>query len=209
VQAVCFDLSQYGSVPEIAGVDRVGLIGDLVELKNHLLAIELTERLRDRGEKVSLLMVGRDMSDNVPRTKTYSKRVREITAATPGVELTSSTPEAMPDVIARFELLLHISTVPESFGRVCVEAMAAGRPVVAYDHGGVSELIDHARTGLLCPPGDVESVERALHELLQDRGRSTQMGRTARVVTLDRFDQRPDRRDTVGDALAEFAIENR
>ena len=108
--------------------------------------------------------------------------------------------------MGRLDVLLAISSVPESFGRVCVEAMAAGRPVVAYDQGGVSELIDHGRTGFLCPPGDVEAIVGALAALVSDPRRAVAMGAAARDDALARFSAAPGRCDTIGDALAEFAI---
>lgn len=209
VVAVRFDLSHYAAVKEIEKVRTIGLVGDLVELKNHLLAIDLSKRLLDRGEKVSVLLVGRDMSRNVPRTKDYAERVRRAVAQAPDTELITSAPDAMPGVMAQIDLLLHVSTVPESFGRVCVEAMAAGRPVVAYDHGGVSELVDDGATGFLCPPGDSDSVERAILKLLHNRQLGVAMGRTARENALARFGEHSDRRDTIGDALADFAIGHR
>src|SRR6202035_1898553 len=100
-------------------------------------------------------------------------------------------------------VLLHVSTVPESFGRVCVEAMAAGRPVVAYDHGGVSELVQDGRTGFLCPPGDRAAVAHALRRLVATPQLGAEMGTAARSCALERFGERLDRRDTIGDALAD------
>ncbi len=209
VRAVRFDLSRYASVKEVERVHTIGLVGDLVELKNHELAIDLAKRVREYHEEVAVLLVGRDVSRNVPRAAEYAERVGRKVVSTPGVELISSTPEAMPEVMARLDVLLHVSTVPESFGRVCVEAMAAGRPVIAYDHGGVSELVDDGRTGLLCPPGDSEAVARALLRLLRNPQLCADMGRAARSAAVERFGERPDRRDTIGDALADFAIGER
>jgi glycosyltransferase involved in cell wall biosynthesis len=206
VLAVRFDLSRYAAVKEIEEIRTIGLVGDLVELKNHLLAIELSKRMLDRDEEVSVLLVGRDVSANVPRTKDYVERVRRAIAATPSTKLISSAPEAMPSVMSQIDLLLHVSTVPESFGRVCVEAMAAGRPVVAYDHGGVSELVEDGTTGFLCPPGDPDSVERAILKLLRNPQLGAAMGQAARESALARFAEHPDRRDTIGDALADFAV---
>jgi glycosyltransferase involved in cell wall biosynthesis len=209
VRAVRFDLSRFASIDAVERVCTVGLVGDLVELKNHLLAIDVAKRLRDQGEDVSVLLVGRDVSRNVPRAANYGEQVRQAVADTPGVELLASTPEEMPKLMARMQVLLHLSTVPESFGRVCVEAMAAGRPVIAYDHGGVSELVDDGRTGFLCPPDDSESVVLALMKLMRDPSLCAEMGRAARTHALERFGQRSDRQDTIGDALADFAIANR
>ena len=209
VRAVRFDLSRYAAVPVAERVGTLGLVGDLVELKNHLLAIDLTERLRERGQDVSLLLVGRDVSRNVPRAAEYADRVREAVERSPGVELVSSTPAGMPETMARMDTLLHLSSVPESFGRVCVEAMAAGRPVVAYDHGGVSELIDDRRTGFLCPVGEPGSVLTALTALLEDDSLCAHMGATAQSEALERFAEQPDLRDTIGDSLADLALEDR
>jgi glycosyltransferase involved in cell wall biosynthesis len=208
VRGVCFDLSHYGRIAPAEHVRTLGLVGDLVELKNHLLAIDLTRRLRDRGREVSVLLVGRDVSGSVPRAAEYAGRVRSEVAAAPDAELVSSTPEEMPQVMAGMDVLLHLTSVPESFGRVCVEAMAAGRPVIAYDHGAVSELIEDGRTGFLCPAGDSDAVERALLKLIEDPRLCADMASAARSSALERFGAQPARRDTVGDALADFAIAN-
>jgi glycosyltransferase involved in cell wall biosynthesis len=57
----------------------------------------------------------------------------------------------------------------ESFGRVLVEAMACGAPVVAAESGGITEIIRHQRDGLLVPPGDVEKLQTVLTSLLGDQ----------------------------------------
>jgi glycosyltransferase involved in cell wall biosynthesis len=208
VRTVRFDLSRYARIEATERVETIGLVGDLVELKNHLGAVDVARRARSCDKHVSLLLVGRDVSANVPRAAAYAKRVQAEVVATPGVELVASTPEAMPEIMARIDVLLQLSTVPESFGRVCVEAMAAGRPVIAYDHGGVSELVDHGRTGFLCAPGDVDAVATELITLIEDPRLCAYLARTARADALQRFDVRLDRSDTVGDAMADFAFAN-
>ncbi len=209
VRAVRFDLSRYAAVPAAKQVRTLGLVGDLVELKNHLLAIDLTGRLRASGEDVSLLLVGRDVSKNVPRAGEYAERVRRAAERAEAVELVSSTPAGMPETMARLDVLLQLSSVPESFGRVCVEAMAAGRPVVAYDHGGVSEIVKDRTTGFLCPEGEPESVLDALRALLDDPSLCTRMGVAAQSDALERFAEQTVLRDTIGDALADLAFEGR
>jgi glycosyltransferase involved in cell wall biosynthesis len=70
-----------------------------------------------------------------------------------------------------------------------LEAMAAGLPIVATDVGGVSSLIEHERTGLLIPPGDVTAMSDALARLRDDaalRRRLSRAGRkTAELYTWD------------------------
>jgi glycosyltransferase involved in cell wall biosynthesis len=52
-------------------------------------------------------------------------------------------------------------------GRALVEAMAAGRPVVASNVGGIPAIVEDRRTGLLVPPGDVVALAAAIDELLR------------------------------------------
>ncbi|MCD6519067.1 MAG: glycosyltransferase [Anaerolineae bacterium] len=86
----------------------------------------------------------------------------------------------VPQVLAALDLLVHCSVVPEPFGRVIIEAMAAGLPVVAYNHGGPSEIILHQETGLLVPPRDVRSLAEAVGLLLGRPEWARALGRAGR-----------------------------
>jgi glycosyltransferase involved in cell wall biosynthesis len=65
---------------------------------------------------------------------------------------------------------------------VCLEAMAAGRPVVASKAGGLAEIIDDGRNGLLFEPGDHASLARNLERLLDDDEFRGRIGREARAT---------------------------
>ena len=70
--------------------------------------------------------------------------------------------------LARLDVLVHASVVPEPFGQVVVEGMAAGVAVIASDAGGPAEIIERERSGLLVPPGDVAALAAALQRLAGD-----------------------------------------
>jgi len=70
---------------------------------------------------------------------------------------------------------------------VVIEPMAYCRPVVGTDSGGIPEIIEHGRTGLLVPPRDPESLGRAILELVQDEEKRRTIGRAARRTVEDRF----------------------
>lgn len=91
------------------------------------------------------------------------------------------------DVLAAAEVVVHCSTTPEPFGRVVVEAMAAGRPVIAADAGGVPEIVDAERTGLLVAPGDPEALAAAVGRLLDDPEATAELGRRAGEAVAARF----------------------
>jgi glycosyltransferase involved in cell wall biosynthesis len=70
--------------------------------------------------------------------------------------------------LARLDILVHSSVIPEPFGQVVVEGMAAGLPVVAADAGGPAEIVTPAIDGLLYPPGDVDALASELRRLAAD-----------------------------------------
>ncbi|MDY1005450.1 glycosyltransferase [Curtobacterium sp. CFBP9011] len=83
--------------------------------------------------------------------------------------------------LARSSVVVHGSRAPEGFGQVVVEAMAAGRAVIATAAGGPSEVIRHGVDGLLVPPADVEALAGALRFLLVDPARRAELGAAARA----------------------------
>jgi glycosyltransferase involved in cell wall biosynthesis len=72
------------------------------------------------------------------------------------------------------------SIVPEGFPLVALEAMAAGRPVIASRTGGLPEVVVDEETGLLVGPGDVGELQRALERLLADESLRRRLGRAGR-----------------------------
>ena len=75
-----------------------------------------------------------------------------------------------------------------------IEAMAAGLPVVASAVGGVPEMVEDERTGLLVAPGATTALADALARLVGDRTLREQMGRAGRENALERYDLPPFRR---------------
>lgn len=82
---------------------------------------------------------------------------------------------------ARASLVAVPSMWPEPFGIVGLEAMASGKPVVAFDSGGIREWLDDGRTGRLVPTGDVKALGAAIGELLGDAEARARMGEAARA----------------------------
>lgn len=70
------------------------------------------------------------------------------------------------------DVIVHASTLPEPFGRVIVEGMLAGRPVIATAAGGVGEIVTDGQTGVLVPPGDAAAIARAVQALRDDPSRA-------------------------------------
>lgn len=77
---------------------------------------------------------------------------------------------------ARCDVAVHGSVLEEGFGQVVVEAMAAGRPVVASAAGGPSEIITHGVDGLLVTPGDLDALTSAMRRTALDGALRTRLG---------------------------------
>ena len=85
--------------------------------------------------------------------------------------------------------LCRVTAVPsleEGFGVTALESLALGVPVVASRIGGLPDVVDHGRTGLLVPAADPPALARALHDLLADDARRRRMGGLGRR-SADRF----------------------
>jgi len=95
--------------------------------------------------------------------------------------------EDVSDLLEEAWVVASPSILPESFGLILLEAMAAGRPVVASDHGGPREVVADGETGFLVPPGDDTALANALQRILGDRGLAREMGSAARKRARERY----------------------
>ena len=89
--------------------------------------------------------------------------------------------------IAETDVLLSLSNFRESFGRTVLEAMAAKRPVVVYDHGAPPEFVRDGETGFVVGVGDIEGVANAVLRLANDRDLKVKMGARAQDEVTIKF----------------------
>lgn len=85
------------------------------------------------------------------------------------------------------QLLVVPSRWPEPFGMVGVEAMARGRPVVAFDTGGIREWLHDGENGLLANPGDVSDLARNVLNLISNHGERQAMSQRASESVRQNF----------------------
>lgn len=97
--------------------------------------------------------------------------------------------DEITDLFASSTIAVFPSTW-ENFPNVCLEGMAAGRGVIGSSAGGMAEIIEDQKTGLLCPPRDHAALAEAIVSLLKDPERHRRLGSAARD-SLVRFG--PDR----------------
>jgi glycosyltransferase involved in cell wall biosynthesis len=163
----------------------VGHVGRIVPWKGQLEFLEAFARLAGRHPEVHALVVG-NRSDGADA---YERRVVER-ASSPDlagrVTLTGFRPD-VAEVLKLCAAMVHSATSPEPFGRVLIEAMALGLPIVASASGGPLEIVDPGVTGFLVDPRDPERVAGALEGLLRDPELRSRMGRAAVERARSRF----------------------
>lgn len=96
--------------------------------------------------------------------------------------------EDMPAALLISDVVVNASTGPEAFGRVVIEAQAMARPVIATDHGGAVETVEHGITGWRVPPTDPVALAGALdHVLGMNQDTRAALGRHARAAVSARY----------------------
>ena len=94
----------------------------------------------------------------------------------------------IPQLMSACDLIVHTSIAPEPFGRVIVEAMLCGKPVVATAAGGVTELISHYHTGWLTIPGNVSDLAATINQCRQQIEMTQQIAIAGKNSAVRRFD---------------------
>jgi glycosyltransferase involved in cell wall biosynthesis len=98
--------------------------------------------------------------------------------------------EHMGDYYLAADVVVVPSRLPEPFGRVAIEAMAHSLPVIAARHGGLVEIVEHGRTGILFEPNNVSELSGALRLLLNDASLRARLGVAGQARQRDLFSVR-------------------
>ncbi|WLP56593.1 glycosyltransferase family 4 protein [Agrobacterium fabrum] len=159
----------------------VGLFGRLSEWKGQHVFLDALAAM----EGVQAVIVGGALFGQ----EAYEARIREqaLRLGLDGRVRFLGFRSDVPELMASMDAVAHTSIVAEPFGRVVVEAMMCGRPVVATRGGGVTEIIRDGETGLLVTPGDASALAAALGTILSDPALAQRLGQSGREDVSDRF----------------------
>jgi lipopolysaccharide heptosyltransferase II len=146
---------------------NVGIIGRITPLKGHLYFIKAMAKVAKSIAGLKIWIVG-----DTPASKHAYKEELKILVKRLGLEHSTQflgTQKDIPGVLAHLDLLVMATTTQEAFGRVIIEAQAAGVPVVATKVGGVVDIIEDNKTGLLVPPADPQSLAEAVIQIFNNK----------------------------------------
>lgn len=163
----------------------VGIIGNIDRWKGQLVVLKAIKEIKLRYPDIKCLFVGKV----VMRAEQYKEELdRYIVDNDLDNNIIFTGPrDDVPNILSVLDVVIHGSIEPEPFGRVLLEGMAAGKPIVASNAGGPIEIIVDGETGLLVPMNDPQRMAEAITELLSDRKRALEMGRKGRQRLIEMF----------------------
>jgi glycosyltransferase involved in cell wall biosynthesis len=172
----------------------VGLIGRFTPWKGQEFFLRLAQAWVQKNPHGHFMLVGQAFNEE----QGFETSLREFVKAHSLGHRVHWVPfqENIAGVLGELDALVHTSLRPEPFGRVIIEAMAAGVPVIAARAGGVPEILTDGVDGLLAGPGDLASYLGQLERLIHSRPLAEGLAAAARDTVRRRF--------TVGRVRAEF-----
>lgn len=162
-------------------------VGAIVELKGVVHLVRAFREFHQQIPKSSLVLVGGKNLWLDAGSDAYYDQVVMESAGLPVSIVNRASYEEMPDYYAMGDILVCPSTGSDVAPLVIMEAMSAGKPVVASRLGGIPEMVSDGETGYLVTPGDSSSIREKLIELSQDEDLRTSMGEKGRKVAEASF----------------------
>ena len=165
----------------------VGLVGRIVKGKGHKEFILASKEVLKYYPETKFAIIGDAKGD----TDEYYKEVRALVKEE-GIEkniIFTGWREDIKNIIADLDILVQATTTfPEGFGLTIAEAMAIGKPVIATNIAGPSEIVLDNKTGFLVPPGDIKAMAEKLIYFLENNNIAKDFGLQGRKRAEDLFD---------------------
>ena len=165
----------------------IGMVGNIKEWKGQLVVAQAFALIQAKASNAHLLFVGG--CSTLAEDQAYMEdlqRFIENAGLSARVAFLGFREDA-PSVMNAIDVIVHASTLPEPYGRVLLEAMALGKPVIATDHGGPREIIENGTSGFLVAPSNPKELARCLLDLINSSDLRSTIGRQALTRINTRF----------------------
>lgn len=174
--------SRYGALPRTVVGQNVLFVGRLAAVKGVPLLLEAFVRIRSRYPRARLTLVGDGSELATLKTHASALGLDDV------VDFVGYCTQEEVAILLEEADMLVLPSFAEGLPVVLMEALASRMPVIATPVAGVSELVRDGESGLLVPPGDIDSLARALDRLLGDPDLCRRLGEAGRNAVLERHD---------------------
>jgi glycosyltransferase involved in cell wall biosynthesis len=171
--------------PPIGSPIRIGIIGRLSQWKGQHIFLEVAARVLQTHPNTEWVIVGAALFGEDEYCQQLEDRASRIDLA--GHITFRGFQSDVVTEMCNLDIIMHCSILPEPFGQVITEAMALAKPVIASRAGGVLEIIEDTKSGVLVEMGDVQGNVDAVTRLLEDRNTANHLGKMGRSRVLEHF----------------------
>lgn len=155
----------------------IGTVGWLLPIKGPMYLLGAMERVWLSHPDIQLIFVGKGDLENELRKKAsqigVKKRVKFL-----------GWRDDIPEIMHILDIFV-LPSLNEGMGRVLIEAMAAGKPIIASNVGGIPDLVIQGENGLLVPVKDIEALAEAIEYLLENPRERIEMGEKGRKMATN------------------------
>ncbi|MCG5497533.1 glycosyltransferase family 4 protein [Ectothiorhodospira variabilis] len=168
-----------------AGDPLVVMAGMIMDWKGQHVLIEAAPKVLADHPRARFILIG----EHPPGRDDYLRSLQQQVSAlglNDAVHF-AGYQEDVPLFMQAADAVVHGSVSPEPFGRVVIEAMAMGTPILATNIGAPPEIIRDGETGFLVAPGDPAALAHALNRVLGDASLREGMGRAAMAEVAQKY----------------------
>lgn len=160
----------------------IGIVGRLQKWKGMHLLIKAMPQILKSYPQASCVIVGDEVGEKL-EYQTYLKQIIQELNLKDRIHFVGLQ-QNVAEWMQAMDVVVHASIEPEPFGIVVIEALALGKPVVAADAGGPTEVIRNGENGLLTPSGNVNALALAILRYLDNPAFAQKVGTAARETAL-------------------------
>ena len=167
----------------------VGLIGRIDWWKGHEYFIEAIAEVSKTVPAIKGLIIGWFSKSSPDRNRQHFGKLQFLVKSLSLEEkiIFTGFRSDISRLMAALDIVVHASSIPEPFGLVVIEGMAAGKPVVATAAGGVLDIIEDGVNGLLVPCKDSKAMAKAILRIISNQDKAEQMSLAACQRVAEKF----------------------
>lgn len=162
----------------------IGMIGSLRKIKGHKYLIEAASKVIRHIPETKFLIVGRDYNEPECSEKVLTHIARTL-GVTKHLIFTGERSD-VPELLSAVDIIVNPS-LSEGMSNTILEAMAAGKTVIASDVGGNREVINDHENGFLFPPKDTQTLANIIINCLKNPKETALIGKRAQEIAGERY----------------------